>query len=178
MHQNAHHRQRAARWPTGHLAWAYSGRGDFEGRAASFLAEGHARGERQILIVDDPRAALWPRRLIDRGDLLLLSTSEAYGSARVVRPAPLRAAFEGLLVDALRLGYTGLRVAGDNTSLTASPERLAAWLDWEDRAEHLMRAKPITGLCAFDSTRTDPAALEMLLHLHHVVVRNEPASGF
>lgn len=172
MHQDMRRLHRAARWPSGHSVWAYAGRPEFEGRAASFLAEGHARGERQIVITDDPRTSLWPRDLLRSGDLMVLGTEEAYGHTRIVDSVSLGAAFEALLADALHLGYTGLRVAGDNTSLAQGPDRLAAWLDWEARADALMQARPITGLCAFDRSRIEPAALHALLACHRVAVRS------
>jgi hypothetical protein len=172
MDQDTRRLHRVARWPSGHLVWAYAGRPEFEGRAASFLAEGHARGERQIVITDDARRSLWPRDLLRSGDLVVLSTVEAYGATRIVDPDSVGAAFEALLADALHLGYSGLRVAGDNTSLAEGPERLAAWLDWEDRADRLMRSRPITGLCAFDQSRIAPAALQALVDSHRVAIRS------
>ncbi|MDP9885664.1 hypothetical protein J2W21_003188 [Sinomonas atrocyanea] len=172
MHQDKPRLRRAARWPSGHFVWAYADRPEFEGRAASFLAEGHARGERQIVITDDPRTSLWPRDLLRSGDLMVLGTEEAYGHTWIVDPVSLGAAFEALLADALHLGYTGLRVAGDNTSLAQGPDRLAAWLDWEDRADRLMRSRPITGLCAFDRSRIAPASLQALVDSHRVAIRS------
>lgn len=172
MRQDTRRLHRATRWPSGHFVWAYSGRPEFEGRAASFLAEGQVRGERQIIITDDRRRSLWPRDLLRSGDLLVLSTVEAYGHTRIVDPAALSAAFEAQLADALHLGYTGLRVAGDNTSLAEGADRLAAWLDWEARADALMQARPITGLCAFDLSRIGRPALTALLASHKVAIRS------
>jgi hypothetical protein len=172
MNQDIPRLRRAARWPLGHFLWVYAGRPEFEGRAASFLAEGQARGERQVVITDDPRRSLWPQDLLRSGDLVVLGTDEAYGPTRIVDPVSLAAAFEALLADALHLGYAGLRVAGDNTSLAEGPDRLAAWLAWERRAEVLMQARPITGLCAFDLSRIEAGALRTLLASHRVVMRS------
>lgn len=156
------------RWPGGHLAWAFHGLSEFEGRVASFLSEGHVLGERQLFIADDPKASRWPKELMERGDLLVLSTGEVYGAARTVDTLTQRATFEASLAEAQALGYTGLRVAADSTSLTLGAERLEAWMRWEGEADRLMLAKPITGLCAFDRTRTDPATLEALISVHRV----------
>ncbi|GAB2761327.1 MEDS domain-containing protein [Sinomonas soli] len=156
----------AAPGPARHLAWAYPGLAEFEGRVASFLVQGHIRGERQILISEDPKASRWPKRLLERGDLLLLSTAEAYGSTRVIGPTWTRAAFEATLAEAAALGYTGLCIAADNTALASRPEQLEAWTRWEDEAGTLMKAHPITALCAFDRTRTGPPTLEALMRLH------------
>ncbi|WP_415854944.1 MEDS domain-containing protein [Sinomonas sp. G460-2] len=153
----------------GHIGWSYRGLPEFEGRVASFLAEGHARGERQVFIADEPKAGLWPRGLVERGDLLIFSTVEIYGAERIVDPPAQRIAFEATLAEALALGYTGLRVAADNTSLTSDPGRLEAWMRWEDEADSLMRTKPITGLCAFDRTRSAAATVQTLMGLHRPV---------
>jgi hypothetical protein len=170
LHARTDRRTSTAAQASGHLAWAYTGLAEFEGRAASFLVEGHLRGERQIFIADDPKASRWPRGLIERGDLLLLSNAEAYGSSPVVDPASQRAAFEAVLAEANALGYTGLRVAADNTALASGRDQLEAWVRWEHEADALMQAQPITGLCAFDRTRLAPQALEALMGLHRTTL--------
>ncbi len=150
----------------GHLGWAYDGVSEFESRVGSFLAEGDARRERLILVADDPKVSLWPKELLDRGVLVLLSTSEVYGTDRIVDAPSQRATFEATLAEALSLGFTGMRVVADNTSLIAGPDRLGAWMRWEDEADRLMRASPITGLCAFDRTRCDPETLRSCMEVH------------
>lgn len=166
MHEHNAAARPAARWPTGHIGWAYRGSPEFEGRVASFLAEGHSRRERQYFIADDPKVGLWPRDLVERGHLVVLSTAEVYGPARVADPAAQLAAFEILLAEARDLAYTGIRVAADNTSLTVGPERLDAWLRWEREADRFMHENPVTGLCAFDTTRSDALTLEALMNVH------------
>lgn len=166
MHEHSTRARSAARWPTGHIGWVYRGMPEFEGRVASFLAEGHTRRERQVFIADDPRASLWPKHLMARGSLIVLSTAEVYGPERIADPATQRTAFESFLVEARALGYTGIRVAADNTSLTSGPDRLEAWLRWEHEADLLMHAHPITRLCAFDQTRSDPLTLEAVMSVH------------
>ncbi|WP_235779475.1 MEDS domain-containing protein [Sinomonas notoginsengisoli] len=155
-----------SRWPRGHLGWAYSGLPEFEGRAASFLADGHVLGERQIFICDDPHAGRWPKDLLECGDLLVHSTAELYGESRVVDATAQGAVFQSILDEARALGYTGIRVVADNTSLTSTPERLEAWMCWEEEADMLIQRRPITGLCAFDRTRTAPATLKALMDVH------------
>ncbi|HET9077908.1 MAG TPA: MEDS domain-containing protein [Acidimicrobiales bacterium] len=156
------------RWPAGHLAWFFDGISEFEGAATTFLAEGAARGERLMLVADSPRADLWPRGLVDSGDLIVASTSETYGPGRLVSPEAQRRTFESALKEAVALGYTGLRVASDNTSLTFGPERLAAWISWEEEADRFMTVNPFTGMCAFDRSRAGATALAAVRRLHAV----------
>jgi hypothetical protein len=141
---------------------------EFEGRVGSFLAEGAARGERLMYVADDPDVRLWPKGLVERGALLVASTEEIYGIEAIVDPAVQRGAFEAALAEAVSMGFTGLRVAADNTSLVDGPDRLAAWTRWEEEAEEMMRGKPITGLCAFDRARTGTESLRRVMSLHPV----------
>lgn len=159
----------STRWPTGHVGWTYAGVAQLQGRATTFLAEGVARGERLMFVADDPRPDLWPRALVDEGRLVVLSTSEVYGSTRTVVAETQRVTFEAALDQALADGFTGLRVAADNTALVEGAERLAAWMDWEDTADGMMRVRPITGLCTFDRSRTDPITLRTVMGVHRQV---------
>ncbi|HVX23245.1 MAG TPA: MEDS domain-containing protein [Acidimicrobiales bacterium] len=155
-----------ASWPTGHIGWVFAGTAEFQGRVATFLAEGGAQGERLMFVADDPRPELWPRTLIDEGQLVILSTSEIYGADRAVVARTQRATFMATLERALADGYKGLRVAADNTSLIEDPERLAAWMLWEEQADQLMQSHPITGLCAFDRARADADSLSAVMAVH------------
>lgn len=158
------------RWPTGHLAWAYAGADEFEGRVASFLAEGLARNERLLLVTDDPTPRLWPSSFVAQGALLISSTAEVYGPMGALDPAAQRLTFEELLGKALELGFSGLRVAADDTCHLSSTARLAAWLEWEEVADDLMATEPITGLCAFDRTKTTDGALAAAMRCHRAAV--------
>jgi MEDS: MEthanogen/methylotroph, DcmR Sensory domain len=103
------------RWPTGHSGWLFEGMAQFEGRITSFLAEGAARGERLMFVADDPEPKLWPSKLVERGELVVASTAEIYGPERMVTPASQRQTFAMAMAEALAKGYSGLRIAADNT---------------------------------------------------------------
>lgn len=168
-------KQSRSGWPTGHVGWSFNGRAQFEGRVGTFLAEGAARREQLMLVSDDPTPALWPKALIDEGALLVRSTSEVYGSGRTVDPARQRQLFEQALAEATSLGFAGLRVAADNTSLVSTPERLTAWSAWEEEAESMTQALPIYALCSFDRTRLGPRILAAVGRLHQVQALDRPA---
>lgn len=154
----------------GHIGWSFAGAAEFEGRVASFLAEGLPDGERLMVVADDPTPGHWPASLVDRGALVISSTAEVYGKDGVVDSVAQRLAFEEALETARELGFSGLRVAADNTSLVADETRLAAWLEWEQVADGIMKVEPITGLCAFDRTRTDGRTLAAVMDCHSVRV--------
>ena len=160
-------------WSTGHGSYAFAGIAAFEGGATSFLAEGARRNERLMLVADDPRRDLWPKSLIDRGDLVIASTAEVYGAMRMVDAVSQREIFALALSEALQMGYGGIRVAADNTSLIEGSERLEAWGGWETLAEEFMATSPMTSLCSFDRSRIDAGTLRAVLEMHRIVVSRD-----
>jgi hypothetical protein len=156
----------------GHLGWRFRGPAQFEGFAAPFLAAGAARLDRLVLVSDEPRRDLWPEWLLGTGQLVIASTDEIYGTDRRVEPDDQLRTFTGVLAEALADGYAGLTVVADNTSLIEGPERLAAWLEWEELADRFMAENPVTGLCAFDETRLPAGDLAAAYGCHdHVLTR-------
>ncbi len=123
-----------------------------------------------MLVADDPRVDLWPQSFIERGQLIVASTAEVYGPERLVVPEAQRDTFTAALEDARMEGYSGIRVAADNTSLISGADRQAAWTRWEEVADRFMAENPVTGLCGFDRSRTEPAAVAALQQLHVVSV--------
>lgn len=158
-------------WPVGHGSFVFDGVAAFEAGATGFLAAGLRLRERLVFVADDPRPDLWPSSLIGKGDLIVMSTSEVYGVRREVNASAQLDTFSAALADALEVGYLGIRVAADNTSLVDEPARLEAWLEWEPLAEEFMGARPVTGLCSFDRSRLGSAALAAVLDVHRVVVQ-------
>lgn len=160
----------ADRESAGHIGWIFGGMAEFEGRATSFLAEGAAYGERLLFVCEDPRPELWPPHLRQQGRLLIESISAIYGPDRMVEPETQRDTFASVLADALREGYTGLRVMADNSSLVADRERLAVWMRWEETFSAFMAANPVTNLCAFDKTRVCAPSLQTVLGTHRALL--------
>ncbi len=96
----------------------------------------------------------------------MASIAEVYGPGGFVDAPAQRATFAGALAEALAEGYSGIRVAADNTPLVADPERLASWVQWEIVADRFMSDNPVTGLCAFDRERIEISQLRHLATLH------------
>jgi hypothetical protein len=165
--------------PHDHIGWVFSGTDEFAELARPFLAEGAARGERLMYVpVDaaDPGPAL--AGVLGLDAVHVASITEIYGPTGVVDAGPQRATFEAALADALAAGYTGIRVAADNTPLVADDQRLAAWIKWEIIADRLMSTKPITGLCAFDRNKVDVDKLRHLATLHPLSSAASPVPQF
>ena len=89
-----------------------------------------------------------------------------------------RATFAGALADALAAGYSGIRVAADNTPLVTDEARLAAWIRWEIVADRFMSENQVTGLCAFDQEKVNVDQLRHLATLRPLSSAASPVPQF
>jgi MEDS: MEthanogen/methylotroph, DcmR Sensory domain len=166
--------------PHDHIGWVFAGEAAFEELACPFLAEGAARGERLMYGAEAPRPAT-AARLRDRYGsrvITIASIADVYGESGLVDPVIQRATFAGALADALADGFSGIRVAADNTPLVTDETRLAAWIRWEHVADRFMADNPVTGLCAFDGQRVDVNRLRHLSTLHPLAATTDPEPQF
>ena len=166
--------------PHDHIGWTFSGPRGFDALARPFLAEGAARGQLLMYVTGSPSAAT-ATRLRDRygsKNIQVASTAEVYGASGVVDACAQRAAFAAVVADALAGGFSGVRVAADNTPLVTDEERLAAWIRWEHIADRFMAQNPVTGLCAFDAELVDVNRLRHLATLHPLSASSDPAPQY
>lgn len=166
--------------PHDHVGWIFSGPGEFAALAEPFLVEGALRNERLMYVAEDPDITMfgeWTEGL-HPGALTAASVAEVYGESGIVDAAQQRATFARVLAEALAEGYSGIRVAADNTPLVLDQERMEAWLRWEIVADHFMSENPVTGLCAFDSGQVDVNALRHLATVHPVWPAEGPGSQY
>lgn len=166
--------------PHDHIGWVFEGEAGFEELAGPFLAEGAARGQLLMYVTEAPRPAT-AARLRDRYGsrvIRIARTADVYGESALVDSAAQHAVFAGVLTDALAAGFSGIRVAADNTSLVTDEQRLAAWIRWEHVADRFMADNPVTGLCAFDGQRVDVNRLRHLATLHPLSAAADPEPQF
>jgi hypothetical protein len=154
--------------PHDHIGWAFSGAEEFADVATGFLAEGLGLGERLLFVAADPSDEAYARiaESFAPDDLRTASIADVYGASGIVDAPAQRAAFAATLAEALADGYTGLRVAADNTTLVSTPERLRAWIHWELVADRFMADNQVTGLCGFDRTAVNVDTLRHVVTLH------------
>ena len=163
--------------PHDHIGWTFAGPAEFAGLARPFLAEGAALGEKLMYVAADPDPA--DVAGLARPDALqVASIAEVYGRSGIVDAPSQQATFTLALVDALAEGYTGIRVAADNTPLVTDEVRLAAWMRWEIVADRFMSAHPVTGLCAFDREKADVGRLRHLATVHPLSPAADPVPQF
>jgi hypothetical protein len=166
--------------PHDHIGWVFQGEVGFEELACPFLAEGAARGERLLYIAGSPRPATAARLRDHYGSrvITIASIADVYGESGIVDPAVQRATFAAALSDALAAGFSGIRVAADNTPLVTDEDRLRAWIRWEHVADRFMADNPVTGLCAFDGQRVAVDRLRHLATLHPLSSAADPEPQF
>lgn len=165
--------------PHDHIGWVVSGEEQFVTVALAFLELGSQLGERLLYVAEDPDVATLLARTAPWGDALLVtSVAEVYGDSGVVEPGRQRAVFADVLAQAQSEGYSGIRVAADNTALVFDDRRLAAWMSWELVADRFMADNAVTGLCAFDRERVDVGRLRHLATLHPLTSARSPVPQF
>src|SRR5438105_4978428 len=105
--------------PHDHIGWVFDGQAGFDALAGPFLAEGAVRGERLIYVAADPGLAAAARLagVLGPHDVQVASIAEVYGATGIVDAPGQRATFATALAGALAEGYSGIRVAADNTPL-------------------------------------------------------------
>jgi hypothetical protein len=166
--------------PSDHIGWVFSGPEEFVALARGFLAEGAEHGERLMFVAADPDPSAM-EGIVDtvaHKGVQVASIAEVYGTSGLVDAARQRATFAEVLSGALADGYTGIRVAADNSPLVVDPERLAAWERWECVADHFMSENPVIGLCAFDRGRVDIDRLRHLATLHPLLSASSPTPQY
>jgi hypothetical protein len=162
--------------PGVHVCLLYTGREERQAAIAGFVHDGILRGERCVYSGQEPGfAALLPyleqrgvqtSALRDRGALVFADSARSRSNS--YDEQGLSAALRTAVASARAEGYAGLRVASDADS--------RAGIDHERLASIEYALSPIynnllaTGLCAFDRNASDPAALEVALSTHKVVI--------
>ena len=166
--------------PHDHVGWVFSGQAEFDALAGPFLAEGADRGERLIYVAADPGPAAEARLrgALGPNAVQVASIAEVYGASGIVDAAAQRATFAAALADAVAEGYSGIRVAADNTPMVTDDQRMAAWVRWEITADRFMSENPVTGLCAFDENKVDVNRLRHLAMLHPLFPADRPVPQF
>lgn len=166
--------------PHDHIGWVFAGPDEFAALAGPFLAEGRDRGEKLMCVTNDPGSPAMTAlaKTADPGALEMASIGDVYGPSGIVNAARQRTTFMAALNGARAQGYTGIRVAADNTPLVCDDQRLKSWIEWEIVADRFMAENPVTGLCAFDRDKIDVNRLRHLATLHPLSSVTTPVPQF
>jgi hypothetical protein len=159
--------------PHDHVAWYGCGTADLYSLASQALAAGSCRGEKLLFIAEDPdpeRLDLEDLdRLLDRGQLELVSVESVYGASGNFSARRQLASFEAILADAVARGHTGIRVVAENTPFVRGGEEgFRRWLRWEQLIDRFQSISNVTGICYFDRQLLSDERQADLASLHPV----------
>jgi anti-anti-sigma factor len=168
-----------------HVCWAYDSDAEHRDFLVEFFEAGLAANERLLYIappdqrhatlveLTDAGIELGP--LLDGGALRTNDLGAAYLIDGVLR-ADVHLAGHALLVgQALRDGYTGLRVCSEIVSLLGSDGVCDEWCGYEVRADLLISRLPSIVVCACDLRRARPKVMSDL-HAVHSLHAGTPSS--
>jgi hypothetical protein len=166
--------------PHDHVGWVYQGSSEFAALAVPYLSEGAALGEKLVYIAEepDPDDLSQLDAVVAAGALQIASVAEIYGSDGIVDPPSQLATFMAVLADAKAAGYTGVRVAADNSSLIVDEKRMKAWIQWEIVADHAAAGHDFTALCAFSKDKVREDMLRQIAAVHPLSSASGPIPQF
>jgi hypothetical protein len=166
--------------PHDHIGWVFEGRSEFAALAVSYLAEGAALGERLMYIAEDPRPddTAHLGTIVDPNQLRIFSVAETYGPSMIVDPLRQLTTFMDELDAARAAGYTGLRVAADNTSLVRDDKQMKAWIQWEVTADHTVAGEQFTALCGFNKEKVGGIQLHQIAAVHPLSSASGPVPDY
>lgn len=166
--------------PHDHMGWVFAGSSEFAALAVPYLTEGAALGEKLVYIAEepDPEDLSQLAAVLEPGALQIASVADIYGSSGVIDPPGQLATFMAVLADAQADGYTGVRIAADNTSLVSDEKRMKQWIQWEIVADHTAAGHAFTALCAFSKDRVREAMLRQIAAVHPLSSASGPVPHF
>lgn len=168
-----------------HVCWGYASDAEHRDFLVEFFEAGLAANERLMYIappdqrhatlaeLTDAGIELGP--LLDSGALRTNDLDAAYLIDGVLRPDVHLAGHALLVGQALRDGYTGLRVCSEIVSLLGSDGVCDEWCGYEVRADLLISRLPSIVVCACDLRRARPKVMSDL-HAVHSLHAGAPTS--
>lgn len=143
-----------------HVCWSYGSDSEHRDFLVEFFEAGLAANERLLylapseqrhaILSDLAAAGIDVDALLERGALRADDLDEAYLIDGVLRPDVHLAGHALLVGQALRDGYSGLRVCSEIVSLLGSDDACDAWCGYEVRADLLISRLPSIVVCACD----------------------------
>lgn len=160
--------------PHDHVGWFGDGAADLYSLAGVALKAGARRREKLLFVAEDPDPGRLAgigdlERLLQDGQLELLSVDSVYGGWDAFSASAQLATFEEVLGQALADGYRGIRVLADNTPLVCGEDDgFRRWLEWEQVTDRFQAGSAVTGICYFDRNALTPERRSDLAALHPV----------
>src|SRR6266568_1191096 len=163
-----------------HAAHLFDDDGEAAEVAGAFLRLGLERRERCVHLADEDTAArVLPHlraagadagQALATGALVLASDRDGFFGAGALRPGQAATVLAERAADALRDGYSALRVSADPRWLFQGTPTLDLLVEYEQALQRLAREHPIVVLWRYDRRAWSAGALRDLVRMHPVVI--------
>jgi anti-anti-sigma factor len=167
-----------------HVFWSYASDAEHRDFLVEFFQAGLAANERlmylappgqlQATLSELAAAGLDVDSLLERNALRVNDLDEAYRIDGALRPDVHLAGHALLAGQALRDGYSGLRVCSEIVSLLGSDHACDEWCSYEVRADLLISRLPSIVVCACDLREARPAVMSDLHAVHSLHTGTPP----
>lgn len=157
--------------PNDHLCWPFDDFAEFRARAAEFLVDGLAQGQRVCYVARGDELATHLESEPVLAAALRDGRAEVVGLEshyRTITPEVQVEAWAEATRAAIRDGFTGLRVAVDATALVRSPDSLDAFCRYEHLIDKYMTAEPFSAMCGYHRAELTEPVIARLNSLHPV----------
>jgi len=162
-----------------HLGGVMSSDSDLRSVSAQFLLAGMDNGEKCVFIGhetsrDDLMEAVRQIREVSddtiEARIEFISTDDFYTAGGRFDSGRVLADLEGLAIDAVKRGYTGMRGVGEMTWCLGKPEGHEGLWDYESQVNNLYPGQKGAVLCQYDDARFEPESLLEVLWTHPRIV--------
>ena len=160
-----------------HVCVPYSDDGDLGREITDFLRDGRRLGQRLLYVGSKPEEELRDdlstfadsERLMTDGALRVASLAGLYAPGEPIDADAQLRVYAGATEEALKEGYTGLRVAAEVTGLVTEPQTWDAHVRWEATADRYMAHMPLSAMCCYDVRALPKPLVSDLARVHPTV---------
>ncbi len=165
----------------GHIAQLYEGKEEISELATPYIINGLEQNEHCVWIVSvlspseakDSIGQLYPdgKKFLDKGQLEIIYYKDWYFSdGHFDKKASMNSAFDRYN-DALRNGYSGLRVAGN--PCWVSEDDWDAFIDFEYNINNTITDKKMLAMCAYNQCQYDKKRISDIINAHEYILFKE-----
>jgi signal transduction histidine kinase len=159
-----------------HICLTYDGDDARDDVVVPFIADGIARGERCVYVLERDGHPAWLDRLAagginvaraaERGALWLLTPEETYFRTGAFDPEDALNAIDELIAAALGDGFTGMRGSGELGQRYSDVVPWEALFEYEARVNERFAKRPFVGLCRYHRATFCAASIHDVLRTH------------
>ncbi|MEW5735604.1 MAG: PAS domain S-box protein [Thermodesulfobacteriota bacterium] len=145
-----------------------------------YVLEGFSRKERVLCILDEPRRSLFEKTLADAGTDLetrtrdqsfsLIGPKQAYLAGDCFDPEAMTKILGAETDEALRSGFSGLRVLGEAAWSTQGFPGAERLMEYESQLALFFPVRPCTALCLYDKTKLPAKVLRDAILTHPLIL--------